>query len=466
MKIGKKLMMIVSSLLILTLGGCTKSATTEVNVLATTDLHGQVPYAIAEYVKQEREMDESVTLVDAGDFHDGDGYGPMDKYISEKRENYEKGIEKYIEYPLAKDMGQVGYDCVVLGNHEFVGNVRSSLDNMVSDFEKNNIDVLSANTYKDNDENYVKPYTIKEINTDDGVVKLGVLGLTIKEVGESKDFDENGNMIEAKSRELKDQYGYDGKLYMNDLVDEANKWSKIMKEEEQLDIIVAVVHSGEKPKKPKNPGNRIQEIAQESEYIDAIVAGHTHKKFEQHDYKNKNNEKVIVTQPGNHGESISKITFELDKEKESWKIVNKRSKLTEFEKDKSEDNGYELMFNIADIKEGTTEVKLKGLTPFEWDKAYVFKGNTPVEKVYETVGYKWRSIVEVTDESIVQTVFMKDDKVVCFLTIDPGMMGISMSFEQSLYKDGVIELYPDENDKFSVKKGKEVFETDLTYIGK
>lgn len=83
-----------------------------------------------------------------------------------------------------------------------------------------------------------------------------------------------------------------------------------MQEEENTDVIVAVAHSGENLK-TKNPGNRIQELAQEVDGIDAIVAGHTHQIFEQHNYKNSKGEEVIVTQPGKHGEAISKITFEL-----------------------------------------------------------------------------------------------------------------------------------------------------------
>lgn len=48
---------------------------------------------------------------------------------------------------------------------------------------------------------------------------------------------------------------YNEELYINDLVDEAKKWVKIMQEEENTDVIVAVAHSGEEPKNPK-----IQEI--------------------------------------------------------------------------------------------------------------------------------------------------------------------------------------------------------------
>lgn len=470
MRIKKVLSVLISLSTIFILNGCTSSKRTQINVLATTDLHGAVPYNMAEHIKKERENDPNISLVDAGDFFDGDGGGAMDKYFDDRvnKENTKliKLEDKYVEFPLANDMKEVGYDAVVLGNHEFVSNNKFHLDNMISDFEKNNIDVLSANTYKENDESYVKPYTIKQIDTEYGPVKLGILGLTIKEVGEGKEIDENGKLVKAKSRELKDQYGYDGTLYMNDLVEDAKKWVKIMEEKEDTDIIVAVAHSGEKPKKPKNPGNRIQELAQEVEGIDAIVAGHTHKTFEQHDYKNKSGEDVIVTQPGKHGECISKITFELNKEKDEWKIEDKYVKLTEFEKDKSFDYAGELIYKIADIKKETKEINLKELTMFEWDKAYVFDTNTPTEKIYEKVGYKWRSIVEKEKDSELQIVFMKDEKVVCYLFGDTDLMGISVNFDKSMYKDGLIELEPNKNDKFSVKKGKEAFETHLTYIDK
>ncbi len=70
----------------------------------------------------------------------------MGKYFDER----DKDKKKYVETPIAKEMKEVGYDAVVLGNHEFISNDKFSLDNMVSDFEKQNIDVLSANTYKQN----------------------------------------------------------------------------------------------------------------------------------------------------------------------------------------------------------------------------------------------------------------------------------------------------------------------------
>ncbi|MEG2869807.1 MAG: metallophosphoesterase [Terrisporobacter sp.] len=459
MGIKRILPVIIVLLLIGILAGWTETKSTQISVLATTDLHGAVPYNMAEYIKKERENDPNISLVDAGDFLDMDRVGgAMDKYFQDKLSKKQTEIvefgNEYVEFPLANDMKEVGYDAVVLGNHEFMSNNKFHLDNMIYDFEKNNIDVLSANTYKENNESYTKPYTIKQIDTKYGKVKLGILGLTIKEVNDGEPEDEK--------RDLKDMDSYAGKLYMNDLVEDAKKWTKIMEEKENTDIIVAVAHSGEKPKKPKHPGNRIQELAQEVEGIDAIVAGHTHTAFEQHDYKNKSGENVIVTQPGKHGECISKITFELEKDKEKWKVKDKYVKLTEFEKDKSNEYASELMYKIEDIKKETKEINLKEITPFEWDKAYVFDKNTPIEEIYEKVGYKWRSIAKQEKGYEFQMVFMKDGKVVSDLIRDT--MEISMKFDESIYKDGIIEIEPNKNDKFSVKKDQEDFETNLTYI--
>ncbi len=85
-------------------------------------------------------------------------------------------------------MAKLKYDAVTFGNHEFVSNDKQSLDKLVSDFKNNNIPLVSANVYEQSGENYVKPYVMKNINTDKGTVKVGILGLTIKEVGERSRF--------------------------------------------------------------------------------------------------------------------------------------------------------------------------------------------------------------------------------------------------------------------------------------
>lgn len=63
-------------------------------------------------------------------------------------------------------------------------------------------------------------------------------------------------------------------------------------------------------------------------------------------------------------------------------------------------------------------------------------------------------------------VFIKDEKVVCYLYGDMDMMRISVNFDKKSYKESVIEIYPNKNDKFKVEKGEEELDTYLTYISR
>jgi 2',3'-cyclic-nucleotide 2'-phosphodiesterase (5'-nucleotidase family) len=224
--------------------------------------------------------------------------------------------------PIVREMGKMGYDAVVLGNHEFVSNDKASLDEMVLDFTDYSIPVLSANLYKNKTnpyingyyENYVNSYIIKKIETEQGILKVGILGLTIKEVGESR----------LGQQELKDMPGYGGSLVLTDLIPEAVKLASLMKAN-GADVIIAVVHSGEEPRKPRHPGNKIKELVQNVGGVDAIVAAHTHVNIPEHKLRNKAGETVIVTQPGKWGEHCSRINFVLIKENGKWKVKDKSS---------------------------------------------------------------------------------------------------------------------------------------------
>lgn len=314
-----------------------KNKSTEVTILATTDLHSLIPDKLSKFIQKERQMDKNITLVDAGDFLDAETTEMQEWFSGQRLVKVVDGFPVYEKIaepkegvaPAVKQMADLKYDAIVLGNHEFVSNYKSHLDAMISDFTDRNIPILSANTYKSNGESYTKPYVVKEIPTSEGNIRLGILGLTIKEVGERQEWIEGVGLRPTKSRELKDLYSYENELYMNDLLEDCKKWVNVMKKD-NVDVIITVMHSGEKPKKPKNPGNRVQELTNEVEGIDVIVAGHTHKQIIQHEYKNKKGQTVIVTQPGKHGECISKIKLNLEKGKEGWVVTDKTSNIVNF----------------------------------------------------------------------------------------------------------------------------------------
>ncbi|WP_270941176.1 metallophosphoesterase [Romboutsia lituseburensis] len=457
---NRKAIMAIIGISTLLVSGCSSTKTTEINVLATTDLHGSIPYELSEYAKNELKKEENVALVDAGDFMDGDGSGAMDKYFKLKNNDSKNNKKVYREMPLAKDMKEIGYDAVVLGNHEFVSSDKFDLDGIVSDFNKQGIDVLSANTYNKDGSNYVKPYIIKKVKTPEGEVNLGILGLTIKEVGEKWHWDENGNKVDAKSLELKDQPGFED-LYMDDLVEDAKTYVKEMKKD-GADVIVAVAHTGEKPKKPRHPGNRIQDLATQVDGIDAIVAGHNHEQIKQHDYTNKSGEKVIVTEPGNNGDCISKINFKLEKDKDNWKVVDKSSDLKQIEQLPLGKNVQQFIGEIYKIDENVKEINLGKMISFKWDKAYYFKTPISKEKIYDKVGYKYKSLPDIVDENMVQIVFMEGEKVVCNLGFDKNLFKFDLKFDESDYEGNIVTIYPNKNDKFKVKMNKEDFSVYLT----
>ena len=297
----------------------------EVSIVATADLHSHFSDKLTVDLVNERSNPIEPVVVDAGDFLDPQT-DEMTQWYKEWKSIRDNNSDKTISRcPMVMDMNQGMYDAVVLGNHEFVSEKdefwsdERLLDAVIEDFEQVAISVLSANIYRQSGKNYVKPYIIKDVETSEGNVKVGILGLTIKEVGKG-----------LKNVNLQEQFQYKDKLYANDLVEDAKKWVKVMKKK-KTDIIVAVVHSGEEPKHPKHPGNRIKELATTVDGIDAIVASHTHEKIDEHEYKNKSGEKVIVTQPGEHGKYYSKITFKVNKEKGSWIINDKFSKTIEVE---------------------------------------------------------------------------------------------------------------------------------------
>ncbi|WP_270941175.1 metallophosphoesterase [Romboutsia lituseburensis] len=460
----RKIIISILGISTLLVSGCSSTKTTEINVLATTDLHGSIPYELGEYAKNELKKEENVALVDAGDFIDSDDGGAMDKYFELRFKDYENNKQINREIPLAKDMKEIGYDAVVLGNHEFVAKDKSELSSIISDFNKKDIDVLSANTYNKDGSNYVKPYIIKKVKTPEGEVNLGILGLTIKEVGESKYWDEeSGKLVKAKSLELKDQPGFED-LYMNDLVEDAKKYVKDMKKD-GADAIVAVAHTGERPKKPRNPGNRIQDLATQVEGIDAIVAGHNHEQIKQHDYTNKAGEKVIVTEPGKHGDCVSKINFKLEKDKDNWKVIEKSSDIKQIEQPPLTKNGEKFFEGIFTIDENAKEISLSKIMQFKWDKAYYFKTPISKEEVYEKVGYKWKSLADNIEENMLQLVFMEGEKVVCNISVDKNLFKFDLKFDESEYEGNTVTIYPNKNDKFKVqmKRNKEDHSIYLTH---
>lgn len=83
---------------------------------------------------------------------------------------------------------------------------------------------------------------------------------------------------------------------------------------------------------------------------------------------------------------------------------------------------------VLSIEQSVQTVNLSNLTPFEWDVAYSFDPYISKDTIYETVGYKWGDIIETVSEGVNQVVFLKDEKVVCYLYGYPENNGYGIFF--------------------------------------
>ncbi|MBZ9608560.1 5'-nucleotidase C-terminal domain-containing protein [Clostridium estertheticum] len=263
-----------------------------ISVVATSDVHGNVlnfDYGtnaapskgqglakVSTYVKGLRATNPNVMLIDNGDTIQGT---PLAYYYNM--------IDKTTTYPMSAVMGAMGYDSWTLGNHEFNYGLEV-LNRIKDDAKAQGIDVLSANTYKADNKNFVKPYTMKPFVVNGKTISVAVLGLTTKTISS-----------------WEDPAHYDG-LHFNDLVDEAKKWVPVVKAD-GADVIIVAAHTGEEGVADIIPENQAKALATQVSGIDAIVAGHAHSTLNDINLKNPEGKVVPILEPGKWAQNVSQI---------------------------------------------------------------------------------------------------------------------------------------------------------------
>lgn len=250
-------------------------------ILHTNDTHSQIePFGAqagdnkgkaglarrATLIKEIRNQYPNVLLLDAGDFIQGTPYFNM------------FGGELEV-----KAMNQLGYDVVTLGNHEFDNGV-AFLSKMLQNAK---FDVVSANYDVSNTvlKNQIKPYVIKNING----IKVGIIGLNVRPNG----------LISDKN--------FEGIRFLNP-IDEVNRYAKILKEEEKVDLVIALSHLGYQSDSQFSD----KKVAAGSRNVDIIIGGHSHTYLpEPVEVKNLDGQPVMITQSGSKGMNVGKLIFEI-----------------------------------------------------------------------------------------------------------------------------------------------------------
>ncbi|MBU3159829.1 5'-nucleotidase C-terminal domain-containing protein [Clostridium frigoris] len=266
----------------------------KISIIGTSDIHGAIyplDYntglaanvglaKVSTYVKSVRKANPNTMLIDNGDTIQGT---PLSYYYDM--------IDTKSEYPMMKVMGAMGYDTWTLGNHEFNYGL-TTLNRIIGDANKEKIAVLSANTYKSDDTNLVKPYIMKSFTVNGKTIKVAVLGLTTKTIAS-----------------WEDPTHYAG-LHFNDLVLEAQKWVPIIKAA-GADVVIASIHSGIKGASDTIPENQTDAVATQVSGIDAILCGHTHT-GKTYSYTNPAGKVVPVVEPKNGDGIFSQIDLNID----------------------------------------------------------------------------------------------------------------------------------------------------------
>lgn len=234
--------------------------------LADTTLAGRGGYLRRiEMIRQERQRDPDLLVLDSGDFSQGSPFYSLFKG------DVEIGL-----------MNRMGVNATTIGNHEF----DFGLANMARLFGMAQFPVLCANYRVTGTplEGVVKPYTVFHVKG----VKVGVFGLDPKLDG----------LVDAKNY---------GQVTYLDPVATANEMATTLRHKEHCDVVICLSHLGW-----TNNGVGDQEVISRSRGIDLVLGGHSHTYFQTLRYvKDLDGREVPVDQNGKHGIYVGKIELQV-----------------------------------------------------------------------------------------------------------------------------------------------------------
>ena len=279
-----------------------------IQVLATTDVHGYImPWdyykarpanqglaKVATLIAAERRANPNTLLIDCGDTVQGSPL--VSVYQRDRRPAGE---------PMMRVMNALGYDAMVLGNHEF----NFGLEALNEARATAHFPWLSANTRTDGSAKPFAPYLLKTV----AGVRVAIIGATTPAIP-SWEKPEN----------------YKGYSWLPGKEGVAQAFAQL-EAAEKPDLVLAAVHAGlERDPKTGAPRagslageNFVYELAAGVPGIDAIVFGHTHQEVAEAHVADR-----LLVQPGNWGMSLASLQFVLERNRSGgWKLLRKSSRV-------------------------------------------------------------------------------------------------------------------------------------------
>ncbi|MGF6375301.1 5'-nucleotidase/UDP-sugar diphosphatase [Clostridiales Family XIII bacterium PM5-7] len=256
----------------------------QITIVFSHDMHSHLEQfgKLHTIIKEETKSNGATFALDGGDFAMGTPYQTIFK----------------VEAAELRMMGQIGFDATTLGNHEF--DYRSSGLSAMLNTAKNSGDPLpelvisnidwegtlddpeladNGKNLKEALENYgAKSYTVLE----KGGARIAVFGIFGKEA---------------------DSFAPESGTLFLDPVETAKKVVAEIQENEEVDLIVCLSHSGTDEDYSENSEDEI--LAKEVDGIDLIVSGHSHTKLEEPIIHND----TVVASAGQYNDHVGIATF-------------------------------------------------------------------------------------------------------------------------------------------------------------
>lgn len=299
----------------------------DIRFVFTTDLHGRLTTKDYELNKsfQTGSVAKAYTLIQGARAEKPDGNTftfDLGDVLYDYTTETIYGMEPETVQPIYKAMAKMGYDAVVLGNHEFDYGFDYIMQQM-TDSGLRDICVVSNLKYSKSkshvfEENMILSRKVTTQNGKQVTVKIGVIGETVP--------------VLSKKRE-----NYIGTLIAEDIVDNTTEQAKKLKSQ-GADVVVVLAHSGFGAENPAEFSKDASYALTKIPEVDVVLGGHAHTQFPSQSsavssYYNYNgvdkntglvNGKNLVM-ANDKGQSIGVADITLEMEGKNKKIVKRSS---------------------------------------------------------------------------------------------------------------------------------------------
>ncbi|MCD7761015.1 MAG: 5'-nucleotidase C-terminal domain-containing protein, partial [Clostridiales bacterium] len=281
-------------------------------IMSTTDVHGKiwdtnllndtsvnnsllnVSTAVTEY--RETYGEENVILLDAGDLYQGTPVSTYQisvytQYINRATESIES---MYMINPTAMSMVYIGYDALILGNHEF-NYSWNTMSDIYDYLESNGVPIIVANLYYESTgERVFQPYLLKTVEVGGQEVTIGIIGLENTDCTRWDVEDNYPGMIFSAP----DNPSLDLAVEVQSVQDE---WAAAGIDP---DFVIVCYHGalgdgGDTVTYAETTENQVLHIIQNTTGIDMVISGHDHStSYSNNSYQNADGEDVLVVNGG------------------------------------------------------------------------------------------------------------------------------------------------------------------------